>query len=280
MAEREWSGRSTRDGRQRSARLAELSDLALVDAMRTGDEGAFEEFVCRFQLPVLLQARRLRVRPEERRQWVIDALYQAGTALCRRKAPPYGSVIAYLVTACKRKSLTDRRRRDVRERREIQCADDTSSGEGAVLSLCSEATVRAAYGADREQDELPPVLAWLVSMLCEATGEDDRRLLAWVGQRISYSEIAGWLGINRSAAIKRVTRLRARLGGATLRFARSLERRDRAELLRFLRRAKALDEPALRALESAPYPARRASGDDEESRRTSAKTQGGSNDTA
>jgi hypothetical protein len=249
----------------------ELSDLALVDVMREGDERAFEEFVRRFQLPVLLQARRLRVPAAERREWVSDVLYQAGVALCRRPAPPYGSVLAYLVTACKRKSFADRRSLQARDRREMHCADELGSGERAVLPLCSEATLRAAYGAEWEPESLPPVLEWLVSLLGEATSEEDRSLLAWVGQRVSYSEIAGWLGITRTAAVKRVTRLRTRLAGATLHFAATLERRDRSELLRFLRRARALDEASLLALESAPYQARRVLADDDDSRRASAE---------
>lgn len=246
--------------------------------MRAQDDRAFEEFVRRFQLPALLQARRLRVPPAERREWVSDVLYQTGIALCRRHAPPYGSVIAYLVTACKRKSLADRRNLEARDRREMQCADDAGSGERAVLSLCSEATLRAAYGAEWEPASLPPVLEWLVSLLGEATTEDDRSLLAWVGQRVPYSEIAGWLGITRSAAVKRVTRLRARLADATRRLAESLGRRDRAELLRFLRRAKALDEASLLALESAPYSTRRASAGDDSRRRACTEKKGGSND--
>lgn len=147
MAERERNGRSMGGGRLPPARHAELSDLALVDVMREGDERAFEEFVRRFQLPVLVQARRLRVPPAERREWVSDALYQAGVALCRRHAPPYGSIVAYPVTACKRKSLAERRSLEARDRVEMRCADDIGSGERAVLPLCSEATLRAAYGA-------------------------------------------------------------------------------------------------------------------------------------
>ena len=54
-----------------------------------------------------------------------------------------------------------------------------------------------------------------------------------------------WLGVTRSAAVKRVTRLRKRLVDATLRFGGSLEPEQRAELLRFLRRACALDDARL-----------------------------------
>ena len=254
MAERERIGASPDGERHSSGRLEELSDLELVEAMRAADERAFEEFVRRFQLVVLIQARRFRIEASERRQWVTEVLYQAGMALSRRRTPAYGSVVAYLVTVCKRKCLADRRALVARERLEAECTGPLGSdnGEQAVLSLCSEATMRATYGAEWEPEGLPPILARFVSMLGDSMCEEDQRLLAWVGQRVPYSEIAAWLGLTRSAAVKRVTRLRARLLQATVRVIESLDRGDRSELIRFLRRARALDEADLAKLEASP----------------------------
>lgn len=167
MAERERIGASPDGERHSSGRLEELSDLELVEAMRAADERAFEEFVRRFQLVVLIQARRFRIEASERRQWVTEVLYQAGMALSRRRTPAYGSVVAYLVTVCKRKCLADRRALVARERLEAECTGPLGSdnGEQAVLSLCSEATMRATYGAEWEPEGLPPILARFVSML-------------------------------------------------------------------------------------------------------------------
>ena len=77
---------------------------------------------------------------------------------------------------------------------------------------------------------------------------DERRLLSWVAQRTSFSTIARMLGEQRSAIVKRVTRLRARLIEAALRFGESLGASERAELVRFLRRTGAYDPAALDAL--------------------------------
>jgi hypothetical protein len=72
-----------------------------------------------------------------------------------------------------------------------------------------------------------------------------------LGQHVSYTTIAAWLGISRPAAVSRIQRLRARLIRTTLHFGSTLGASDRAELLRFLRRA-GVSEDRLLALRQQP----------------------------
>jgi hypothetical protein len=128
----------------------------------------------------------------------------------------------------------------------MQCADETGAlDQRAVVSVCSEASVRSTYGPDWEPVALPAVLERLVSVFEEGISPEERQLLSWIGQRTSYTTVAEWLGISRPAAVKRVTRLRNRLIEAALRFGTSLDAAELSELARFLRRTGVVDEASL-----------------------------------
>lgn len=232
-----WSG---------ATRYEALGDAALIHAMRARDERAVAEFVRRHQFLVLMQARRFRVPPSERRAWVADTLDALAQSLMRKQSTIPLSLPRYVVAAAKRRALMERRDLALRERRESEAIGELGGlGEGAVVVLCSEDSVRSTYGPAWEPASLPPVLQRLLAVLATGASPEERELLSWVGQRVPYSRIAEWLGVTRSAAVKRVTRLRKRLVDATLRFGGSLEPEQRAELLRFLRRACALDDARL-----------------------------------
>ena len=233
------------------SRCAVLSDRALLDALRSRDGEAIEEFIRRYQALVVVQARRLRIPLEERTHWAIEVLYHVASAIAREAASMPRSLGPYLVTACKRKAFSERRDRLARERWEIQCADETGVlNQRAVVSACSEHAVQSTYGPDWEPTRLPPVLERLVSVFEEGVSAEERQLLAWVGQRVPYSLMAEWLGITRTAAVKRVSRLRDRLIEAAFRFGASLDAADVSELLRFLRRTGVVEEARLLELQS------------------------------
>ena len=226
-----------------------LSDRELIDAMRTRDTAAIVEFMRRFQRLAIVHAERLGVRSEDRRSWASEALYEIALVLCRRDTPVPRAPTAYLATAFRRREMAAYRQRMVREGLERGAAAETAGvDERALLGTCSQASIRATYGPAWEPAVLPPVLERLVSTLDEGVSAEERELLSWVGRRVPYSTIAEWLGINRSAAVKRVTRLRARLIEAAMRFGDSLDGSDRAEFVRFLRRTGAFDEVDLSAL--------------------------------
>lgn len=236
------------------ARYRQYSDRALVEAMRSLDADALAEFVERFQHLVLLRARRLRVPPEERKGWAAELLYDVAVSLCRQR---HGSapraLVPYLATACKRKAFAAKRNLAVRERAEAGLMDELGGiGETALLPTCSEDAVRGTYGPGWEPAPLPPVLERLVSAFEEGVSGEERDLLSFVSQRMPYSWIARKLGVSRPAAIKRVTRLRARLIDAAMRFGDVLDRADRIELMRFLRRSGSYTEAELAELSESP----------------------------
>jgi hypothetical protein len=236
----------TRERGNAQSRYRVLTDRALLDALRSRDGEAIEEFIRRYQPLVLVQARRLRIPPEDRTHWAIELLYHVANALARDAASIPRSLGPYLVTACKRKAFDEWRNQRTRERWEVQCADEAGApSQRTIAGTCSEDAVRSTYGPDWEPVRLPPVLERLVSIFEEGISTEEQQLLSWVGQRVPYSLVAEWLGISRAAAIKRVTRLRDRLIEAALRFGSSLDAADVSELTRFLRRAGVVDEARL-----------------------------------
>lgn len=256
MRDREGSegeaGRNGDSSEEARSRYQAMSDHALVGAMRRYDTRAIEEFIRRFQSLAIVEARRLRIPPADRRRWVAELLYELALVLCRRETPAPDALGAYLVTTLRRRVFATHRKRMVRERLETWAAGEIGGGgERALLASCSEASVRATYGPGWTPFELPRILARLAAAIDEGTTADERQLLSWVGKRVPYSTIAAWLGISRSAAVKRVTRLRVRLTELTMRFAESLDGADRPEIARFLGRTSAFDEKFLASLTGA-----------------------------
>jgi hypothetical protein len=235
-----------------ASRHAALSDRALIDAMRARDGEAIEEFMRRFQHLVFVQAKRLRIPGPERRQWVGDLLVEVASSLARRRRDVPRAIPPYLVTAAKRKAFADRRQQALRDRLTNANATEIGGvGECALPGTCSEASIRATHGPGWEPSTLPQGLVHLVERLDARMSHDERELLSWIAHRVPYSTIAQWLGITRAAAIKRGTRLRARLVDVVLEIGVSLEGEERAQLLRFLRRTGGFDAAALSSLDGA-----------------------------
>ena len=232
------------------SRFKEADDGALIQAMRNGEEAAVSEFIERYQHLVLIQAGRLRVPSDERQHWTADVLYDVSLALMRSTRPPPRSVPAYLITACRRKAMMAERARRTRAVHEAAVVDD-AGGDRVLVSTCSEESLRQARGLWSEPLPVPSVLGKLVTAFEEHLDFGERTLLSWMGQRVPYATMAVWLGITRAAVIKRATRLRIRLLGVAFEFAQTLSSDDRGELVRFFRRAGALDAASLARLEAA-----------------------------
>ena len=230
-------------------RFEEADDGALVQAMRNGEEAAVSEFIARYQPLVRIQAGRLRVPSDERQHWTADVLCDVSLALMRSTRPPPRSVPAYLITACRRTVMMAERARRTRAVHEAAVVDD-AGGDRVLVWACSEESLRQARGQQSDQLPIPRVLEKLVTALDAHLDLGERTLLSWMGQRVPYATMAKWLGITRTAIIKRATRLRIRLLGVAFQFAHTLSRDDRRDLVRFFRRAGALDAVSLARLET------------------------------
>jgi len=230
----------------------EASDDAVVHAMRAGEEPAMREFIERYQSLVLVQARRFRLPEDERQHWTAEALYDVALSLIRSTRPAPTSLPGYLIAACRRKAMMSERARRSRMVRETAVAGSVG-GERVIVATCSEESLRQARGPLREVSPLSVVLERLVEALDDRLDTSERTLLSWMGQRVPYSTMATWLGISRSAVIKRAMRLRVRLLGVAMEFGQTLDAADRRELVRFFRRTGALDAIALARLENGEH---------------------------
>lgn len=90
---------------------------------------------------------------------------------------------------------------------------------------------------DASAAPLHPVLARLSAELDAGLREQDRLLLAWLADHVPMRMVAAWLGIGYDAALKRASRLRARLRAAALAHTDALPPGERRVVHAFLGRA-------------------------------------------
>ena len=230
-----------------------VSDRELVARLRARDPDAIDEFIRRFEPLAGRYAHWLRISAGERNHWVAELLYDVALTLGRGKKTSPRQLAAYVAGACRLRALEHRARETAYRTRIVDALSDVHENaselrEVVVTSLSSDRSLRDARGPEWEPPALAPVLERLVSALEDGISADERRLLEWLGDQVSYTDIAGRLSIARPAAVSRIQRLRIKLIGAALRFGSSLGRAERAEFVRFLRRTGAVSELKIVAL--------------------------------
>jgi DNA-directed RNA polymerase specialized sigma24 family protein len=226
------------------------TEQELVAGLRAGRVEAFTEFMRRFQHLVDRYARRFGVPAADRKHWVAELLHDVALTLARGRVYARGSLTAYLIGACAKKARQMMRAERARAAYELEGLRELGGlGERAVAALCSEGSMRDSHGPDWNPPLLSAPLERLVSALDEGVTQEERQLLVWRGQLVSYSQMAQWLGTSRGAVKAKVRRLVVRLIDVSLRFGATLDLEDRREILRFLRRSEAVDEERLALLE-------------------------------
>lgn len=233
-----------------------VSDRVLIEGLRDGIPAAVDEFVRRFEHAAARYARATGVEAADRSHWAGELLYEVAMTLGRGTGPAPRHLGAYVAGACRLRIREMRASEDTYRTRLMDALSDVHEDNRAfrevvVASLCSEHSLRVAQGPDWEPAGLSHVLERLVGAFDVGITPDERRMLKWLGDQISYTQIAEWLGIARPAAVSRVRRLRLRLIETALRFGSGLEGGERAELARFLRRTGAIAEERVRALRGA-----------------------------
>jgi hypothetical protein len=242
---------------ERGGAWESASDRVLIDGLRERIPEAVDEFIQRFEAAATRYARAAGVEATHRAHWVAELLYEVAMSLGRGSGAPPRHLGAYVAGAC-RLRLREERAREATYRTRLTDAlsevhnENSGFREVVVASLSSEHSLREARGPDWEAAPLAPVLERLVSAFDEGITAGERQLLKWLGDQISYTTIAEWLGVTRPAAVSRIQRLRHRLIEAAFRFGTGLERGERAELARFLRRSGTVAEERVRALQGVP----------------------------
>lgn len=220
--------------------LRHLNDNALIDAMRAGASEAWQEFMMRFR-PVLLQyGLRTRVDNSDINAYVDQVLEEAALRWAIDGAAPPKNITAYLLRA-----LSFHRRtvdRDTKRRaRRYERATDAGNNEGAILSLCSEASVRDSNGpTEDETDATQGALERLCNLVKLSLGEQEARILAQLADGLPHREIAAELGLSYDAGRKRIQRLCARVRDLVPSAVNQLSSTDRVHVERLLRRLEPL----------------------------------------
>ena len=198
------------DAKNARRSMRALSDAALVEEMRCGDETAFREFIVRFEDQLDRHARRLGYVGAERKTLVAETLDDSALGLIARGRRTPRSLPAYLVTALRNRVRNERRssaRSRVREGR----ADRDLERDNDLPLACSEGSLRASAGPSWEPPAPSPAVAALAAALVSELTDEERELLAWLSHHVPYREIAAWLGVGYAAVGKRVERLRGRM---------------------------------------------------------------------
>jgi hypothetical protein len=221
-------------------RVRALGDVALIAAMRAGDDWAFGEFIARFR-PGLAAYARGRIPDELIPECVDEVLEDEALALSNEDAVVPTRLSAYLVGAARKRHLALRRSSERRLRWYEEAARSgrcTSDGrEHVVRSVCAESTIAASAGAQVSTETAEPSAIEQLALAIEGElDEETRRLLAWIGQAVPHRQIAEWLGKSYDATTKQIWRLCRRLEQKAPAHAEKLPREVRHELERFFRR--------------------------------------------
>lgn len=222
--------------KQHRRSLRDVSDGALLESMRAGDVEAWHEFMVRFR-PLLLQyGSRTRMDAVEWSSCVDMVLEEAAMRWASDGAAPPKSIAGYLLRAVSFRRRTVERDEKRRARWQARAVRE-GEVEGAVLSLCSEAAVRATYGPDESGEDHPAeALARFSQLLCEPLSDDERAMLARLGDGLPHREIAAELGIGYETGRKRIQRLCAKVRALVPGTLEKLSAKDRAQIERFLLR--------------------------------------------
>lgn len=216
--------------------LRQLSDRALIDAMRESAPEAWHEFMARFRPLLIRYGSRTGMDRVECEAAVEQVLEESALRWAVDGAAPPENMAGYLLRALNfhRRTLErDAKRREERYHR----AAEPDQPDGAILSLCSEASVRYSAGStDDNEDPTQGALERLCSLLRQSLGEEDSKILAQLADGLPQREIAEELGLTYEAGRKRIQRLCARVRAVVPTIARQLSSTDRAHLERVLRR--------------------------------------------
>lgn len=177
--------------------------------MRGGSEAAWAKYDACYRPVLEAYARRARIPAWEWPTCVSEVLADEGLRLTRASVAAPLNLPAYLVSAVRHRYLR-LKRDDVCRQRNYAAAVEDWRGESVVTAVCSQDALRRSRG-DTETASASETLRRFATELCRDLTDEDRRLLVWVGERVSHVEIARWMGISYDACTKRIWRLCRRL---------------------------------------------------------------------
>ena len=225
----------------------ELSEPALIDAMRAGEGRAIEEFILRYQRLLFDRAKSAGIRRPDCEEAIADVVQDVARLIAGRRLRPTQEMAGYMVRCffhrLAKEGLERQRRRElVREGSEEAPGDD----ESAVLGALSEHTLRSSRGPNWEYIPLSAPLRKLASIIEEGISPEEEQLLGWHSKYVPIREIAEWLGVSYATAAQRSWRLRRRLRDVALQYASTFSRNEWREIAAFFDRCSITYDRALR----------------------------------
>lgn len=224
--------------RQLRRALKAFSDQELVAAMRRSEPGSWAEFESRFRPLLEAYARRTGIPRGDRDTCVAEVLEDEMLRLAMDEVPLPDQLPGYLVRAVHHRRLK-LQRAAAREDRRYDAATDLRNGQRVVPSVCSESTVRNSSGlpAVLHESGTSPAVARFARAIAAQLTEEERLMLAWVGEGVPRRQIAEWTGGTYESTRKRILRLVLRVRATAETCMEGLPLAEREDVRRFLRRA-------------------------------------------
>jgi DNA-directed RNA polymerase specialized sigma24 family protein len=216
-----------------------LTDAALIDAMRAGIPESWAEFDARYRPLLERYAARVGIPRWEWSVCITEVLDDEALRLIERAGQVPRHLSAYLVRAVRNRFLELKRAAQRRERRYAYAAHPEATGDGAIDLAMSEHARRSTHPPRVAEENVsgPSPVARFAATLASRLTIDERQMLAWVSEGVPHRVIAGWLGITREAAKKRIARLCRRLRAIAEQETARLPVAERREIERLMRRA-------------------------------------------
>lgn len=212
-----------------------VNDATLLVALKNEIPGAFVEIVARYQALMFRYARNFGIQPTERCEWVSSLMHDVVLALLKPGAVVPDSLGAYLARACRNRAYADHRAAVRRQRHEHDAAVDGL--DAAKVSEIDQSELdESGEDAKWNSSSLPPGLVKLAAKLDSAITPEERVLLDWSSEAVPLRVIAEWLGISRTAAAQRVSRLKQRLRAIAPRIASLFTEGEQADVKQFFQR--------------------------------------------
>lgn len=199
-------GLSRADGLTNKSRYRELSDVALLEAVKREESGAILEVINRFHPVLLRYSAKLRIDEHERHNWTVELIHDVVLTLVRPDAILPRSLGAYFVRAARNKAYSVHRAATRREKYEVQGPLAEGASAPDYLELQQDAADGSINGT-----ELPPGVRRLIAHLENTLSREERELLDWSVEGVPLRIIADWTNVTRTTAAHRISRLRQRL---------------------------------------------------------------------
>ena len=214
------------------------TQLRLIAGIRRGEQVAMRELFMLYAPLLRDQARKMSIPSGEHDELVTTLLDDVVLHLIESELPPR-ELGRYLISALRNRARNrhrDQKRQEVNH--EDAYGEYGQTAQRIVAECHSEYGMRAASSADAEPNApLRSAVAKLAERSASELTQEEIIMMVGIGRHVPLRDLAAQLGMTYGAARVRLSRLRERFVNLAIQYVGNLERAEKKEIERFLRRA-------------------------------------------